>query len=371
MLMRILTCITLCFITIHSASALTVVDLAGRTVKLDKPATRIILGEGRFIAAIGILDRKNPIKRIVGMLGEFKKFDPAGYAVYAKSFPEIENIPLFGLTSKSSVSVEKAIALKPEVAIFGLSGHGPSARSKPLIDKLEAAGIKTVFIDFRDNPLANTIKSIALLGKVMGRDKEAAEYIEFYKKELAKVTDVVKTIKSKKPTVFLETHVGASNECCRTIARGMISAFIEYVGGANISKKIIPGISGVVNLEYLIAQQPDIYIGTAIGTVAASKKAPTRIVLGADSSPEHAANSLKRAMARPGMATLTAVKNKRVYAIWHHYYNSPLNIIAIQAFAKWIHPEHFKDLDPAETLKTLHSRFQPLPATGKYLIELE
>ncbi len=358
-------------IYIHSAVALTVVDVAGRTVTLERTASRIILGEGRFIAAIGILDRKAPTKRIVGMLGEFKKLDPAGFAAYAKSFPGITKIPLFGLTSESSVSVEKAISLKPEVAIFGLSGHGPSARSKPLIDILEAAGIKTIFIDFRDNPLKNTTKSIALLGKVLGREAEASEFNKFYNEELARVTDVVKKIKTKKPTVFLETHVGLGNTCCRTIAHGMISNFIDLSGGVNIAQKITPGITGTINLEYLLAEQPDIYIGTGIGSVATATKAPNRIILGADSTGNYATASFNRALSRPGISSLKAVKNKRAYAIWHHYYNSPLNIIAIQAFAKWIQPEHFKDLDPEVTLKTLHDRFQPIPVSGKYLVEMK
>lgn len=356
---------------IQSAYAITVTDIAARKITLDKPAQKIILGEGRFIAAIGILDRKDPTGRVVGMLGEFKQFDPAGFMYYSKHFPAIRDIPLFGFTSETSVSIEKAISLKPEVAIFGMSGHGPSAKSKALTDKLEAAGIKIIFIDFRDNPIINTPKSMKILGQVLGREKEAAEYIEFYNSQLARVSTPLKNTKIKKPKVFLETHIGLSNVCCRTISKAMLSRFIEFAGGKNIADGVVPGIAGTVNLEFVISQQPDVYIGTAIGSMLTVKKAPNRIVLGVGATEEAARKSFRNALSRNGISGLKAIKTKRAHSIWHHYYNSPLNIIAIQAFAKWIHPQLYKELSPEDTLKTLYKKFQPVPLSGKYMISAD
>ncbi|MBO6838753.1 MAG: Fe3+-hydroxamate ABC transporter substrate-binding protein, partial [Alphaproteobacteria bacterium] len=63
------------FIAAVSAQAkdlVTVTDLAGRTVEVAVPVQRIVLGEGRFLPSLGILDREDPTARIVGMMGDFE-----------------------------------------------------------------------------------------------------------------------------------------------------------------------------------------------------------------------------------------------------------------------------------------------------------
>jgi len=353
------------------AQPVTATDLIGRTIKLEKPATKVILGEGRYLSALGILDRKDPTMRVVGMLGEFKRFDPAGYTQYLKAFPNLAEIPLFGGTSADSVSVEKAISQKPELAIFGKSGHGPSPRTKALVDKISAAGIPIAYIDFRDDPLVNTPKSIALLGTLLGREREAEEFISFYKAELEKVAAGLKKNNSEGPSVFIEAHVGRNIPCCFTMSEGMMGRFIDFAGGRNIAKGLVPGPAGTVNLEHLLSTQPDIYIGTAIGSPASAKQAPKMIVLGPGSTDPSARASLKRGLDRKGISDLDAVKAGRAFAVWHHFYNSPLNVAAVQAFAKWMHPQLFNDLQPEKTLATLYEKFQPVPLTGVYWVGLK
>ena len=356
---------------LDSAHAIEVKDLAGRMVRLEAPARRIVLGEGRYLAAIGILDRDDPTERIVGMLDDFRRFDPAGFAKYAKAYPQLQKIPTFGRTSRETVSVEKLISLNPDLAVFGLAGHGPSAKSAAVIDKLSSAGIPIAFIDFRDAPLTNTPKSMALLGELLGREKEAAEFVEFYRAQLSRISSALPNADARKPTVFIETHVGLSDECCRTMGKGMLGHLIEFAGGRNISATVVPGVAGTINLEFLIANPPDIYFGTAIGSASNWDRTPARIALGTGVSPDVASASFRRALARKGIETLPAIKRGRAYAVWHHFYNSPLNVIAAQVFAKALHPERFGDVDPDKTLSELFERFQPVPLDGTYWVKLE
>jgi len=44
--------------------------------------------------------------------------------------------------------------------------------------------------------------------------------------------------------------------------------------------------------------------------------------------------------------------------------------VAIQALAKWLHPNEFKDLDAWATFQELHDRFLPIKLTGKFWIEM-
>jgi iron complex transport system substrate-binding protein len=352
------------------AAGETVADLAGRNVVVPAKIERIILGEGRFIPALAILE-KNPLARVVGMMGEFERYDAAGYAQYKAAFPAIERIARVGRGSGESFSVERAIALAPDLAIFGLEGHGPTPKDRDTIARLEKAGVTVVFIDFRQEPLLNTPRSIAVLGVVLGRRAEADAYIAFYEAEMARVTQRLPKGGTALPTVFIENRVGLSDECCPTMANGMMGRFVDFAAGRNVARDLIPGSFGTLSLEYLLTQQPQVYIGTAIGAPATADKMPRRIVLGAGASGELARASLRRAVQRRGIAELNAVKQGRAHAIWHHFYNSPLNVVAVQVVAKWLHPERFADLDPAQTLHTLYARFQPIPLSGVYWVDLK
>ncbi len=352
----------------HAAAGGTVTDLAGREVSIPPRVERILLGEGRMVPALAILE-KDPLRRVVGMMGEFERLDPAGYAQYRAAFPAIDGIARLGRSTGESFSVEQAIALAPDLAIFGLEGHGPTPKDRDTIARLEKAGVTVVFIDFRQEPLLNTTRSMAVLGAVLDRRAEAREYIAFYEAEMARVTERLPKGGGALPTVFIENRVGLSDECCPTMANGMMGRFIDFAGGRNIARDLIPGSFGTLSLEYLLTNQPQVYIGTAIGAASATSKTPTRIVLGAGVDPAVARASLARALDRRGIAELEAVKQGRAHAIWHHFYNSPLNVVAVQAIAKWLHPERFADLDPAATLRTLYARFQPVPLAGVYWID--
>lgn len=348
-----------------ASSAREVVDLAGRKVQVPDKVERIILGEGRHIPALAILDRENPIARLVGMMSDYELTDPASYALYRSRFPEIDRVERIGRSGRDTFSIEKAVTAKPDVAIFGLGGHGPGTRSAEVIAALEAAGVAIVFVDFRSDPLRNTPRSLELLGQVLGREDRAAEFLAVWRPALAAVTERLAREKPAPVRVFIESRVGLVNGCCETMARGMMGRFVTAAGGVNVAEAILPGEAGVVSLEWLIAHPPEVYIGTAIGSGRGDRK-PTFLALGTGVSEETAQARLGAALARPGIADLPAVRERRAHAVWHHFYNSPLNVAAVQAIAKWLHPTLFADLDPDALLADLHRRFQPFPVDGVY-----
>ncbi|WP_322521673.1 ABC transporter substrate-binding protein [Guyparkeria halophila] len=342
-------------------------DLAGREIDLPGKVDRVLLGEGRFLVPTSILEGEEAIDRIVGMQGEFKRLDPAGYTRFRAAFPAVDEIPRVGRLNPSSFSVERALSMAPDVAFFGLEGHGPSPGDRPVIERLEQAGVTVVFIDFRHDPLTNTVPSMRLMGEVLGRQEEAEAFISAYQREMARVDDGLAEVETQ-PDVFLESRVGLREECCETMSNGMLGLLVERAGGNNIATDLLPGSHGLVSLEYLLSHQPDIYIGTAIGSKN-DKAHNGHIVLGAGVSEAQARQSLDVTLQRRGIREFEAVKNGRAHAIWHHFYNSPFNVVALQAFAKWLHPEAFRDLEPAETFDRLRARFLPYETTGTYWIK--
>jgi iron complex transport system substrate-binding protein len=349
------------------AAAREVVDLAGRRVSVPDRVERVIVGEGRYISALAILDRANPVGRVVGMMGDYEVVDPASYARYRGRFSAIDTIPRIGRSARDTFSIERAITANPQVAIFGLGGHGPGTRSAEVIAALEAAGVAVVFIDFRSDPLRNTPPSLELLGQILGRETEAAAFLDVWRGALAVVTERLEKARPDPVPVFVESRVGLGNGCCETMTRGMMGRFVSAAGGVNVAETIVPGEAGTVSLEWLIAHPPAVYIGTAIGGGGRADKAAF-LALGAGIDAATARERLLASLARPGIADLTAVRDGRAHAVWHHFYNSPFNVAAVQVFAKWLHPALFADLDPDALLADLHARFQPFPLEGVYWI---
>lgn len=350
--------------------ALEVTDIAGRTVTLDpdKKVERILLGEGRYIQALALLEGEKPFERIVGWQGDFKKLDPQTYATYQEKFPEIDEVTLIGNSTPESVSSEKVLSLEPDVAILGLSGHGPG-RDSNLVRYLEDSGVPVIFIDFRTAPLENTIPSMRLLGQAVQREAEAEAFIAFYEEELKRVTDITATIpEEEKTTVFIELKAGTSDDCCSTAGNGNMGDFIDLAGGKNISKELLPAALGKVNLEKVIIADPDVYI--ASGSIMPNQGL-SGVPFGMQTTKEEAYAGLESVVERMGIADLTAVEEGRVYGLWHNYYNSPYNILAIQNIAKWLYPDKFEELDPEETLERLHNQFLPVDKQGTFWIELE
>ena len=350
----------------RAGEEITLTDLAGREVTLSVPVERMILGEGRFLPSLAILDRDDPIRWVAGMMAEFQRFNPATYEQYRRRFPKIDDIPQIGQSGAASFSLESAIAAAPDVAVFGLgSGHSPGQHNKDILDRLAAAGIPVVIIDFRIDPLVNTPKSLRLLATLMGRQAEADAFLVFYNEQLDLVRERLDGIAAR-PTVFMESRVGLRDACCEAIGQHMMGRFIDWAGGRNLVGELIPGTHGMVNLEFLLTHQPDVYIGTAIGSAASGKPAAGRIVLGAFAGAAQARSSLATATDRVGINQLRAVRAGRAYAIWHHFYNTPLNVAAVQVMAKWLHPELFRDLSPRRTVESYFARFQPFPVDGIY-----
>lgn len=44
-------------------------------------------------------------------------------------------------------------------------------------------------------------------------------------------------------------------------------------------------------------------------------------------------------------------------------------MFALEAFAKWLHPEEFADLDPAQDFKDFHKEWLPFEYSGVFFVD--
>lgn len=353
---------TALFCALPGAQARQVTDLAGRVVTVPDHPKRVLLGEGRFVFAMALLDRKDPVARVVGWQGELKQQDPYSWTQLVKRYPKAADVPLIGKTSEASVSPEKIVSLQPDVAVFSLSGHGPG-RNNPMIAALQAAGIPIVFIDFRQHPVENTVPSMRILGQALDRQAEADAYIAFYEDHLARVRKIVDPVpQAQRPRVFVEMLAGVWPACCHTTGNGSFGDLLKTAGGVNVAAPVLPGAIGDVSLEFLLDAKPDVYIATG------SRSEPGRpgLLVGPGAAAAVSADSLSTLLGRDGIRDLDAVKQHRAYGIWHAFYNSPYNVVAIEAMTKWLYPERAAALAPQASLDALYRQFLDVDNAGTY-----
>lgn len=345
-------------------------DITGREVEVSVPVERVILGEGRQIYFTAALDTDNPFGRVIGWRDDFKKADLDGYNIYLKKYPEMEKIPTFGGMKDGTFDIEQAVALKPDVIIMNTEAKSATEESG-YIEKLAAVGIPLVYIDFREKPMENTDDSMRIIGKLFGEEERAEEFVKFHDEQIAKVTDVLASQTDlKKPVVFMERAGGYSDDCCMSFGNENFGKMVELAGGVNMAKDFIPGTFGTVNPEQIIASNPDQVIVTGSNWelyVPGGKW----IGVGPGADKAEAERKLAELMKRPGFTDIKAVKDGNVHAIWHQFYNSPYQFVAVQQIAKWLHPDLFKDLDADATFKEMHERFLPVDYQPGYFASLK
>lgn len=345
-------------------------DITGREVEVSVPVDRVILGEGRQIYFTAALDTEKPFGRVVGWRDDFKKADLDGYNAYLEKFPEMAAIPTFGGMKDGTFDIEQAVALKPDVIIMNTEAKSATEEAG-YIEKLAKVGIPLVYIDFREKPMQNTDASMRIIGKLFGKEARAEEFVSFRQEQMATVTDrLAKAGDLKKPVVFMERAGGYSDDCCMSFGNENFGKMVDLAGGINMAAEFIPGTFGTVNPEQIIASNPDQVIITGSNWelfVPGGKW----VGVGPGADPVRAKEKLAVLTERPAFTGIKAVKDQNVHAIWHQFYNSPYQFIAVQQIAKWLHPDLFQDVDVDATFKELHTRFLPVEYRPGYFVSLK
>lgn len=337
----------------------TVKDLDNRTVTVEHEPQRIILQDGRDIFALALLERDNPFSRVVAWNNLPKKQDTETWNVLKRKWPEAEKILDMKFSDQGNVDLETVISRQPDLMIAQLRAK-PSLVQTGVLAQLEALHIPVVFVDYELHPVENTLPSIALLGKVMGQTERAQAYIDFYQQRLDRIHQRLATV-SKKPLVFIEPIAGVGgldNGCCFTHARNGWGGLVEAAGGTNIGSQLLPGASGNIAVEKIISLNPDYYLMT--GSKRPGKG--TAIIPFGYNVPAHDVSAAFNALlTRQGVASIPAVAQGHTGALYHHFYNNPYNIVAIETLSKIFYPTLFKDVDPLADYHAIIKNFTHIP----------
>lgn len=344
-----------------------ITDVQGRKVTVPKNPKRILLSGQRELYTTALLNPENPLDKIAGWPDDLKENDADTYNRYLQKFPQLAKIPVTGELWDGSFSLEQALQTRPEVFVLSASSY-QAAEEAGIITGFEKAGVPTVVIDYFVEPVKNTVPSVRIMGQLFDREKQAENFILFYESKVSAVTD---RLKEKKPeaTKALLWRAPGYFDCCQTFKNSNLSKIVSAAGGANIGDELLDSEQGTLSPEAVAKANPQVILAT--GANWSPETTPVKeggfVPLGYETTPDKAAAAWKQVIdAQPVIKEMAAVKDRRAFAAWHHFYDSPYNFLAVEWFAQALHPELFSDLDVEGDFRELHSQFLPVEAGGTF-----
>ncbi|SMF76322.1 ABC-type Fe3+-hydroxamate transport system, substrate-binding protein [Tistlia consotensis] len=339
-----------------------VTDVLGRQVTLAQPAERVALGFyfEDYIAITG----PSAIDRLAAVsLNYWKGYRPLQYEAYLRRFPQLAGLADFGDADSGTLSAEKIIATKPDVAIlsagqFDYLGAAASA--------IEAAGIPLVVVDYNAQTVARHVASTLVIGRVMGTEDRARELAENYEAMMADTERrVASAAPATKPVVYVELGQKGPAETGNSYGKGMWAGVIDKAGGLNIAAGKV-GNWGPLAPEYVLSSRPDFVFLTG----SEWQSMPNALLMGFDIDRGTTLERLAAYLSRPGWKDLPAIEGGHLYAVYHGGVRSLVDYVYLRYIAKALHPTAFEDVDPRAELVSYYRRFLPIEPKGTFMLRL-
>jgi len=282
-------------VAVLAQGSMAVVDSLGESLRLPKPAARVISlapGSTEVLFAIGA--------KVVGV---------TTYCVYP---PEALKVEKIGGFSADSMSMEKILSLRPDLVVDSGAVHAA------LIKELSRFGIPHYSYD--PGSFDQIAQGIRNLGILTGRASEAGLVASTM---TATIEDVRRRLESvsreKRKTVFWEVY----NEPLMTCGSATFQHAIVEAGGGRDIFSDLPGSWPMISAEEVIKRAPE-------------------VIMGADDHGEGL--SLAGLRARPGWNLIPAVRTGAVILLPTGIVSNPGPRVAdgVMAVAKALYPELFK-----------------------------
>lgn len=337
-------------------------DVLGRKVTIDTPAKRVLLGF--YIEDYFAIGGEKSFDRLAGISsGWFIKSRPAIWDLYVASKPQLAKIPNVGNVQDQTFSMEKVLASKPDVVV--LADWQYKALGSELA-RLEQAKIPVVVIDYNAQTLERHLTSTRILGQVTGEQERAEKIAHAYEQVVHTITERIAAAKLPKPRVYIELGDKGPAEYSYTYGKNMWGAMAELAGGTNVAAPFVESW-GTIHPEQLLASKPEVILIAGYESVVS----PTAMQVGQDITAANVQHRLLGFTQRAGWSDLPAVKNQRVYAVYHGATRSIMDAALIQYTAKTLYPDLFKDLDPIATYLKFYEQYLPIRPHGTFMLGVQ
>lgn len=235
-LLLAMTMLLACTAVSAEGTAVEVTDMTQRTVTLDAPATRVV---AITAANVEVLYALGAGDTLVGR-GEY-----CDYPTEALDVPSVK--------SGTDLNVEEILALEPDVVLMDTMGQ-----TTEQVEALENAGVKVVMT--KEDGIEGVYTAIDLIGKVVGKNDEAAALVADMKNTFAEVTAAAKDADFAGKTVYFEISplqwglwTGGNGTFMDEIGQmlGLTNIFADVDGWASVSE------------EQVLERNPDFIVTTS------------------------------------------------------------------------------------------------------------
>lgn len=335
----------------------TLVDLAGRSVTLAKPPQRIVLQDSNDLLTLALLERDDPLARVVAWDNNLASSDPGLWQLVAGRWPQARQVREIEFAESGQLDIESLLRTRPDLIVARL-GARPMIEGTVLQSVLSRLGIALIYVDNEIDPLVNVPRSVELLGRALAREAQATAYLTAYRQSLTRLRERIRGLPP--PKVFIEARAGqaGSGACCHTQGHSGWGLLTENMGAVNLGSHYARGDSSDVALESLILSKPDVYLMTGTQRV---RRGVSAIPFGYGADAGEVRDAMAGLLARPGFASIAQGPDNCVVGLNHQFYNSVFNVAGAQYLAKAFWPQAFADLDPDAEYRRMIATFTTLP----------
>ena len=316
----------------NPADALSVVDAAGRTVRMDRPPQRLtISGKASFMIENAVYLFPEARERGLDFLG--------GLAPQRPGVPDflslvVSNRP--GAPALEEAGIEQIASTRPDAVLMKRSARRAG-------DSMDQLGIPVVFLDL-ETP-AHYERDLAILGQILSAPESASKLIAYYRGIAGLVAERTSPLADDaKPRVLLLQYSDLNGTAAFSVPPPdwIQTDLVLPAGGSPVwTNSAQPGGWTIVNLEQIAAWNPD---------------AVVVVQYRGDSS--RAVESMR---ADPRWHALRAAADNRVFAFPADFCSwdqpDPRWGLGLLWLASRLHPGLFPDLDMASEIFRFYSLY--------------
>jgi iron complex transport system substrate-binding protein len=256
-----------------------------RIISIAPTVTEILYG-------VGVFDR-------VVAVSEFCTYPPA-----VKSLPRVGGW--------HTPNLEKLVGLRPDLVVM------TDAQVPFILDQLQQVGIQTLVV--QDQSVEDTFHAIDVIGKAVGKEREAAALAASTRAALERVRARARTLPHPTVLCVVDRTPGTLRDLYAATRGSFLAELLEAAGAKLVAAPARTGY-GRISKETVLALNPDIILDMAHGSQA---KSDAELKLAWRDLPE-----------------LKAVRTGRIYEIKDDFVPHASQFIAKTAvlFARLLHPE--------------------------------
>lgn len=344
------------------ADNITLTDTMGRTVEVPENPQRILLGFyfEDFMAVAG----PEAYDRVVAISKEtWAGWRALQWQTYLAVIPRLEELADVGEVDSGTFSLEAAVAAKPDVAVLAAWQYKTLGE---VADRLEDAGVPIVVLDYNAQTVEMHVKSTEILGKLMGAEGRAKMLADEYTAAVTEVESrLAKLPEGAAPKVYVELARKGKDTVDNSYAGTQWGSVIDQLKAVNIANGQISNW-GKLSPEYVLAQNPQVILLAGSGWTGRDEA----VIMGPGVESALTHERMRAYLARPGWDGLDAVKNGKVFGVYHGGNRTLYDYAFLQYLAKAMYPDLFADMDPQASLDRFFATYMPVTFKGTYMTQL-